>query len=171
METRDGQALPFARTEQLVVQEVTNELLVYDLDRHKAHCLNKTSAIVWQHCDGKTTVSAVARLIEREMNMPVGDDVVWLALKQLEKFHLLQERIAQPRKVSRRDLILKYAPATLAVPLILSISSPTAAQASSAPPPPADPCIADPGGIGCPCTFDAQCNTFNCNEGMCGPEL
>lgn len=171
METRDSRALPVARTAQLIVQEVTDELLVYDLDRHKAHCLNKTSALVWKHCDGQTTVRAAARILEQEMNTPVETDVVWLALKQLEKFHLLQERVPQPKGVSRRDLILKYAPATLAVPLILSISSPTAAQASSAPPPPVDPCIADPGGIGCPCTFDAQCNTFNCNEGVCGPEL
>lgn len=145
-----------------------DELLVYDLGRHKAHCLNKTSAIVWKHCDGQTTVRAAARLIEREMNTPVDDDVVWLALKQLERFHLLQERVSQPKGVSRRDLILKYAPATLAVPLILSISSPTAAQAATIPP---DPCIADPRGIGCPCTFDTDCDSANCNAGVCGPPL
>ena len=168
MRENGGQTLPFARTEQLIVQDVPDELLVYDLDRHKAHCLNKTSAIVWKHCDGQTTVRAAARLIEKEMNTPVDDDVVWLALKQLEKFHLLQEGVPQPKRVSRRDLILKYAPATLAVPLILSISSPTAAQAASTPP---DPCIANPGGFGCPCTFDSQCDSSNCNGGFCGPEL
>jgi hypothetical protein len=169
MKPRDSRALPVARTDKLIIQEVTDELLVYDLARHKAHCLNKTSAIVWKHCDGQTTVTAAARLIEQEMNTPVETDVVWLALRQLEKFHLLQERVAQPKGVSRRDLILKYAPATLAIPLILSISSPTAAQAGSPVPP--DPCIADPGGLGCPCTFDAQCNSSNCNTGQCGPEL
>lgn len=171
METRDSQVLPFARTDQLIVQEVPNEVLVYDLDRHKAHCLNRTSAIVWKHCDGQTTVGELARLLEQEMNTTVETDVVWLALKQLEKFHLLQERVPQPKGISRRDLILKYAPATLAVPLILSISSPTAAQAGSAPPPPADPCIANPGGIGCPCAIDSQCDSQNCNGGECGPEL
>jgi hypothetical protein len=171
METGNSQALPFARTDQLIVQEVPNEVLVYDLDRHKAHCLNRTSAIVWKHCDGQTTVGQLARLLEREMNTPVETDVVWLALKQLEKFHLLQERVPQAKGVSRRDLILKYAPATLAVPLILSISSPTAAQAASTPPPPADPCIANPGAIGCPCVTNAQCDSQNCNAGECGPEL
>lgn len=169
METKDRQALPIARTAQLIVQEVTDEVLVYDLDRHKAHCLNKTSAIVWKHCDGQTTVSAAARLLEQEMNTPVETDVVWLALKQLEKFHLLQERVPQPKGVSRRDLILKYAPATLAVPLILSISSPTAAQAGSPTPP--DPCVANPRAIGCPCSTDNDCDSFNCSGGTCGPEL
>jgi hypothetical protein len=168
MEPRVSQALPFARTDQLIIQEVPGELLVYDLDRHKAHCLNKTSAIVWKHCDGQTTIRAVARLIEQEMNMPVGDDVVWLALKQLEKFNLLQGRVFQPRGVSRRDLILKYAPATLAVPLILSISSPTAAQAASTPP---NPCAVSPSPVGCPCTFDSDCDQSNCDGGTCAPSL
>ena len=165
---KDGQTLPLARKEQLIVQEVPDEVLVYDLDRHKAHCLNKTSAIVWKHCDGQTTVKAAARLIEKELNTPVDDDVVWLALKQLEKFHLLQERVVQPRGVTRRDLILKYAPATLAVPLILSISSPTAAQAATVPP---DPCIANPGGLGCPCQSDFNCDSSNCVNNICEPEL
>jgi hypothetical protein len=65
MRTTDGQPLPFARTHQLIVQEVPDEVLVYDLDRHKAHCLNRTSAIVWKHCDGKTTVAEAKRLLER----------------------------------------------------------------------------------------------------------
>ncbi len=169
MKPRDSQALPFARTAQLIVQEVTDELLVYDLDRHKAHCLNKTSALVWKHCDGQTTVRAVARTLEQELNTPVETDVVWLALRQLEKFHLLQGRVPQPKGVSRRDLILKYAPATLAVPLILSISSPTAAQAGSPVPP--DPCVANPRGMGCPCGNDNDCDSFNCSGGTCGPEL
>ena len=168
MKVTDNQILPRARTQELVVRELPDEVLVYDLERHKAHCLNKTSALIWKHCDGRTTVSEAARLIEQEMNAPAGTDVVWLALRQLEKFHLLKERVAQPRKVSRRDLILKYAPAALTVPLILSISSPAAAAAASVPP---DPCIANPSGIGCPCAVDSDCDTSNCNAGVCGPSL
>jgi len=167
MTTKDGETLPVARTEQLIIQEVPGELLVYDLQRHKAHCLNQTSALVWKHCDGKTTVRAAARVMEKEMKVPVDDDVVWLALKQLEKFHLLKERARRPKVVSRRDLILKYAPATLALPLILSISSPTAAQAASTPPPPGDPCLANPAPEGCPCTFDGDCVYGNCAGGTC----
>jgi hypothetical protein len=168
MEPKRTHALPCARTDQLITQEVPDELLIYDLDSHKAHCLNKTSAIVWKHCDGQTTIRAVARLIEQEINMPVGDDLVWLALKQLEKFNLLQSPVSKPKGVSRRDLILKYAPATLAVPLILSISSPTAAQAASTPP---NPCAVSPSPVGCPCTFDSDCDQSNCDGGTCAPSL
>ena len=40
---------PRARTEGLVVTELPDELLVYDLERHRAHCLNPTAALVFKH--------------------------------------------------------------------------------------------------------------------------
>ena len=43
---------PKARKENLVVQESNGEVLIYDLDTNKAFCLNETSALVWQACDG-----------------------------------------------------------------------------------------------------------------------
>src|SRR6266571_4556339 len=36
---------PLARKEGLVVKEVSGEVLLYDLDRDKAHCLNQTAAL------------------------------------------------------------------------------------------------------------------------------
>ena len=133
MRERDAQVLPLARTDQLVVQELPDEVLVYDLERHKAHCLNKTSAMVWQRCDGRTTVAEMTRRLTRELAAPVDDDVVWLALGQLRKFHLLEEGSGSVGlfKVSRRDLVRKYLPAALAVPLILSVPAPTPAQSLS----------------------------------------
>ena len=52
-------AAPFARKREghLVIDELPDEVLVYDLDRHKAHCLNQTAALVWQHCDGKMAIA------------------------------------------------------------------------------------------------------------------
>ena len=38
--------IPVARKEGLVIQETSNEVLVYDLTINKAFCLNQTSAIV-----------------------------------------------------------------------------------------------------------------------------
>ena len=35
---------PIARSNGLVVQEMPDEVLVYDLDSNKAHCLNETAA-------------------------------------------------------------------------------------------------------------------------------
>ena len=41
--------MPRARQDELVVEELPDETLVYDLKRHKARCLNRTAALVWQH--------------------------------------------------------------------------------------------------------------------------
>ena len=50
---------PTARKSGLVVQEMPDELLVYDTENNKAHCLNTTAAFVWKSCDGKKTARAV----------------------------------------------------------------------------------------------------------------
>jgi hypothetical protein len=161
MRAKSSPALPLARTDQLVVRELPDELLVYDLDRHKAHCLNKASAIVWKHCDGKMTVSEMTRLLERELATLVDDDVVWLALGQLRRFHLLEEESETilGRKVTRRDLVRKYLPAALALPVILSISSPTSAQAVSG------PCAAlNNRPNGCACASFTECQSNCCTN-------
>lgn len=162
MRERTAQVLPLARTDQLVVQELPDEVLVYDLERHAAHCLNKASAAVWKSCDGRTTVAEMTRRLGREFDAPVDEDVVWLALVQLRKYRLLAEGSGSLAmlKVSRRDLVRKYLPAALAVPLILSVPSPTPAQALSKCAGPCESCNDRPccPGLGC----DGIC--FPCGE-------
>lgn len=166
MSARVVQVLPRARREQLVIQELPDEVLVYDLERHKAHCLNETSALVWKHCDGKTTVAEMTRLLGMRLATPIDDDVVLLALSQLRRFRLLEEGSAAVGmlKVSRRDLVRKYLPAALALPVILSIAAPAAAQAASRCGKNNDPCTpAAP-----PFAQGTCCNGFNCNAlGRC----
>lgn len=165
-------ALPRARKDGLVIKELPNETLVYDLERDEAHCLNQTAALVWKRCDGKTTVAKMAGLLQEKLDTSVNADVVWLAIKQLQHFHLVEsddeETVAMP-SVSRRNLVLKYAPAALVLPLIMSISAPAAAQAATPSPP--DPCATQPSPQGCPCSTDNDCVTSNCNGGVCGPQL
>jgi hypothetical protein len=131
--SNERELLPLARTDALVIKEIQDEVLVYDLERHKAHCLNQASAIVWKHCDGRTTVAEMTQLLETELGATVDADVVWLALTQLRRFHLLAEASKKTgiMKVTRRDLVRKYLPAALTLPLILSVPAPTAAQAAS----------------------------------------
>lgn len=74
---------PKARTNGLVMQEVLNETLVYDLDVNKAHCLNAAAAKVWNACDGINTVDAIAK----ETGLPA--DQVRSALSQLRESNLL----------------------------------------------------------------------------------
>ena len=52
--------LPLARREAIITKEVDGELLVYDVARDKAHCLNATAAAIWQLCDGRTSVSEIS---------------------------------------------------------------------------------------------------------------
>ena len=126
--------LPLARTDALVVKELEDEVLVYDLQRHKAHCLNPTAASVWKRCDGKFALTDMARLLEKELKTPVRDEVVWLALQQLDKFHLLQVRATGPSArpaLSRRELMRSIGVTALLLPAIISITAPPSAQAQS----------------------------------------
>src|SRR6185503_15133397 len=146
--------LPLARTEQLIVKEVDDEVLVYDLKTDQAHCLNKTAALVWKKCDGRATVENIAGSLANEINVAKDERIVWLALDQLEKFNLLESAATQPGflpRINRRQLVRTIGVATLALPVIFSIASPRPVEAAS-------PCsnpMGRPGG--CPCATDAQC--------------
>ena len=122
--------LPRSCTDRLVIRELDDETLVYDTERDKAHCLNHTAALVWAQCDGKTTALQAAGVLKDKLNASVDSDFVWLAVKQLERFHLVDSSSKSP-SVSRRALVLKYAPAALALPVIMSISAPTPAITGS----------------------------------------
>ena len=129
--------MPIARQDELVVEELQDETLVYDLKRHKAHCLNRTSALVWQHCDGRTSVAEVAALLEKQLKIPTDEAVVWMALDRLGRAHLLSEPVTLPAdraQYSRREVLRKLrrvAGISLLLPVIESIVAPlSAAQAS-----------------------------------------
>ena len=162
--------LPQIRMNDLVVQELDQEILIYDLKSDKAFCLNFVSAEIWKKCDGLATVQEVAEMIGKQMNIKLGEDFVWLAITDLEKNKLLREEVKRPSKfenLSRRKVLFKYALPTLVLPLISSIVAPTSVMAQSAACPSIPPgCTGGiPGGIptGCPCTL----NCSNCVPGAC----
>ena len=130
--------MPKARSENLIIKELPDETVVYDLLTDKAHCLNETAARVWRNCDGTLTISELCEALELETNQPVPADLIWLALDQLEKFNLIENTAWRPpllQGINRRDLIRRVGIATIALPLIVSISaSPAHAQASLFPP-------------------------------------
>src|SRR5712692_561512 len=123
--------LPRTRTDNLVIHELDDETLVYDMERDEAHCLNQTAALVWKHCDGKTTTREAVRSLQDTLGVSVDTDIIWLAVTQLQRFHLVEGTSNKSPGVSRRALVLKYAPAALALPVIMSINAPTPAQAAS----------------------------------------
>ncbi|HKO60906.1 MAG TPA: PqqD family protein [Pyrinomonadaceae bacterium] len=126
--------LPLARKASLVVKEVDDETLIYDLETDEAHCLNQTAAQVWKHCDGRTSVQEIAQRLGKSANTPVDDKVVWLALEQLEKFKLLDTKVHSALLdggISRRHAVRVLGSIAIALPLITTIVAPTAHAAGS----------------------------------------
>lgn len=125
---------PLARTEQLIVKEVDNEVLVYDLKTDQAHCLNDTAAKVWKNCDGEKSLTEIKVALANDFGASVDEGVVWLALDQLKQFKLLAEAPSAPSAfagMTRRQLVRTLGVAAIALPVVVSIASPTAqAQAS-----------------------------------------
>jgi hypothetical protein len=147
---------PKARAEGLLVRELSDEVLVYDLESHRAMCLNRTAALVWKLCDGRLTIEAIACAVAGELKQTVSVEVVWLALDQLGRGGLLRERVKRPAEfagMSRREVVRKIGLAAAgALPVVASIVAPTAAQAASCRP------------SGASCTDSAQCCSGVCGE-------
>ena len=149
---------PTARTNGLVVQDVPNEVLVYDLESNKAHCLNQTAAMVWKACDGNTSVSDIARLIGSQTGEKVSDDLVWLAIDQLQENSLLEAQVQTKfAGQSRREALKKIGMASMiALPIIASLAAPTSVLAATSCLCPSGPgvqgnfeCTSEPNGSAC----------------------
>jgi hypothetical protein len=164
---------PQAREAGLVIEGLDNEVLVYDLDRHKAHCLETTAALVWRYCDGKTGVAEIAAHVRRDLKTPVDDDVVWVALRRLGKANLLEQRVKPPVALAGRRDVLKKA-ALLGGLSVLSILAPTAAQAATGCRPKTSCKHVLKNGVpetGLCCNTDRICHITVDGGGTCGPEI
>ncbi len=156
---------PMGRKENIVIQELDNEILIYDLNENEAFCLNETSAIIWQMCDGTKTVPEISRALGEKQNSLVPEDFVWLALEQLQKEKLISNEFKFNdvfAGMTRRHVIRKIGLGSMvALPIVASMIAPVAASAAST-------CLCGSPGdcltqTGCP-------NTMNCNTSMvCAP--
>ena len=125
-----GQTRPRAREEGLVVRQLLDEVVVYDLERHKAYCLSLGVASIWRRCDGRTTPAAIVRSLQK--TLPAGEEAVWIALERLSRARLLQEPVSRPMspaEPSRRRWMKKTA--VLAGLSVISIAVPSADYAAS----------------------------------------
>ncbi|HVE55948.1 MAG TPA: PqqD family protein [Pyrinomonadaceae bacterium] len=155
--------VPVARKEGLVIQETSEEVLVYDLTSNKAHCLNQTAAFVWKSCDGNNSVPEITKLLENESGSAIPEDLIWLAIDQLNEKNLLEIELASSfAGRSRREVIKKIGlAAVVALPIVASLTAPTSALASTS----------------CACVGSGDClaqttcpSTVNCNpSGVCAP--
>jgi hypothetical protein len=133
MTDRRGQKLPQARKEGLLIEMLPDEVLVYDLDRKKAHCLNQTAGLIWNHCDGQTSVEEMAIVLQKHSEHKIEEDVVWFGLRQLHKASLMEGPLESPDgrvRISRRELVKRIGLA-VSIPLVATIVAPTASAALS----------------------------------------
>jgi len=156
---------PKARLKNLVVQEVQDEVLVYDLDSNKAHCLNRSAGFIWKACDGANSLADIARQFERAGGGKVTEDFVWLAVDQLGEHALLEtgspsNGVRRPRREMLKTIGLASA---VALPVISSLVVPPNTL----------------GALNCACRTDADClgpgvgacPAMICNSrGVCAPQ-
>ena len=151
---------PRARTNRLVTRDLGDELLVYDLERHKAYCLNRVAMQVFRHCDGETTIPDMALRIGNALGLSVDEQAIRLGLVRLEKAHLLDDPVGLTLHSSRREMLRTLGrAAVVVVPLVTSITVPTSAQAATA-------CKTR----GVPCTTDSECCSNDCAATFTRPD-
>jgi hypothetical protein len=147
---------PLARQEGLVIQKLDNEVLVYDLEHHRAHCLNLTAAAIWEQCDGQTPVPEMVRRLQAALDPAVDEVFVMHGLGQLSRRRLLQQRLAHGAGLSRREVFRRFGTAAaIGLPLVASILAPTAAEAAT--------CV----GLGASCASLPCCTLCACIGGVC----
>jgi hypothetical protein len=117
------------------VEQLGNELCVYNWQRKEVHALNPTAARVWQQCDGHTSLAQLAAMLQADLQLPdiEAQELAWLTLAQLEKAHLLHEDVVKParRKVLPRREFLRLGIAAALLPVVHSIMAPTPVAAQS----------------------------------------
>jgi hypothetical protein len=121
---------PQTRRSGLLIRELPDELVVYDQEQHRAHCLNRTAALVYRHADGTRTAAELARL------PGANREVVALALEQLAAAGLLEATPTATRadaeSISRRDVARRVGlAAAILLPAVVSIVAPTPAEAAA----------------------------------------
>ena len=164
----DTHLLPLARTDETLVLEMGDETVVYDLARHRAHCLNVVARLVWRMCDGRTTVDQMTAAVAEAMGSPPDPDIVWYALRRLNGARLLSgplRREASARTVSRRDLLRRATAAGLGVmllPAVATIVAPSTLQAQAS-------CL--PSGSPCSRTVGSPCCTGRCTGSPPGSDV
>ena len=113
-------------------------LQVFDHQQQQAYALNATSALVLQHCDGRTTPEQLMELVRQDSNVSheQAEQLIWLALDELGKANLLEAEVAHPRQfpsnLTRRQMLTTFATAGVAlavVPIVALVTTQARAEA------------------------------------------
>jgi hypothetical protein len=122
-----------ARREDLLAEPVGSELILYDPQGKKAHRLSRTAAFLWRKCDGVHTPAHLAKLLHEETGLPQDEEIVVLALDQLQKQRLFKTT-SIAGGLSRREAMRKFKALGIAaamIPVVATIAAPPPAAAAS----------------------------------------
>ena len=156
---------PLAREEGLLIEDLNDEIVVFDTKSREAHCLGPLAAVVFAHSDGRTSTEGLAAVASERLNELVEPWQVEEALDQLQERGLLSVVARRLEGGTTRRQALKRSAvaggAVVAAPLVTSVFPPAAAAAGSA------TCGAVPGEPGptvlcCPCTTNNAANKDEC---------
>jgi hypothetical protein len=120
---------PLARSENVVVEAVGDETVIYDTDAHVAHALKPLAAAVYAYADGKNTPAEIAELASYRLATTVTEANVVDALEQLDAIALIEGPVLDVHTgISRRTALKTFAAAGAGSMLVMSIAT-AAAQA------------------------------------------
>lgn len=160
---------PKARQEGLLVRELGEEVVVYELASHRGHCLNRTAALVWRACDGRRTVAAIAAQVGRELRAPADADLVRYTLRRLGHAGLLDSPIEE-RTLTRREVARRIGQAAL-LPVVVSLLAPRPSEAATCPCTSPAVCNCAGQADGTSCWNGSDCVSFLCCKEICGPAV
>jgi hypothetical protein len=158
--TNRGAGFPKARSNDLLIEDLGGELLIFDVSSNRAHCLNGSAAAIWRHCDGTRSLATLAEHLFPGLEASDAQRLVSVGVERLRRRRLVENSAPEaPVDLSKRQtmkrLAILAAAAGIAAPLISTVVAPTSAAAFSCLP------------IGSPCTADVQCCTGICNLLTC----
>lgn len=127
---------PVARSDDLLVEQVGDETVVYDLETKQAHCLKPLASFVFARSDGQTAIKELVSLANEQFGTPISVEQLADTVDELESAGLLQRPpVLVQTGISRRDMVRKVAfagaTATVAGTMVTTIGAPTALAACS----------------------------------------
>jgi hypothetical protein len=158
---------PRARKEGLLVRDIGDEVVVYELESHRGHCLNRTAALVWHACDGRSTVAAIAAQVGRELGVPADEHLVRYALRRLRDARLLDSPI-EGTTLTRRQVARRIGQAAL-LPIVISLLAPRPSEAATCPCSGGEVCSCAGQPDGTTCWDGTDCVNNFCTGGTCVP--